>query len=660
MTQSLSPQVPPQSTPQSTPDNYPNTEQIQPAYTAILKSMFDRLPVIIRGDKRQWPVKFYASTELPRGDYILMEDFFKPFERAYSENNIPDYLAQCQPIGGFRADIKQLMSGEGNPSKIFERLAKISSENLVAISEAGISEPVKYNNLMIRALQNQFLHDKPGQTDVKKYLKYGVINGENSTEQITFNDTGFIGKFSKNDREDIPAHINYKCINIQGIKILNCHFDSKGPNGIKDKDKSDEWKKNVENFLSGQFPPDVNNQLVIDVIMGDLNVTESKSKPNPEVPITRDELLESILKGITQKFSSLNGEPITRSNQPKKTWVLITSDAKINKPRAGFLLLNNQAYKSNQTEIIEADGTIIAIRSYIDNLSILNNTFFCEKNFGKNYHICYKNGSEPYKHIKSSTTPVVIDFLTFNGSPQTCMNNNMPIDDIFIDHSVVAVSKHALLKLISLDIPKYNENNVKHQWSNLVVLNLGSIINSKNPWNIELFQGDALAKISIADQWLFSNFFPELMTDEKNKLIYTSQYKYDDYSGPLFGKLLFTQAMIPVIAEAMGKVHLYLEGQLPKLFPTVSFDRFVSNTKPLIQGQPQPSQPNAGQSQHSQPTAGQSQYSQPNPGQFGGYYTKKNNFKTKKIKKNKTKKRKTKNKITKITSKMNKRKTYKY
>lgn len=652
---SLSPQVPPQ----STPDNYPNTAQILPAYTSILKSMFDQLPVIIRGDKRQWPVKFYASTESPtklpiespRGDYILMEDFFKPFERAYSENDIPKYLAQCQPIGGFRAVIKQLMSGEGNPSKIFERLAKISTENLVAISEAGISEPIKYNNLMILAFQKQFAYDNPGQTfDMKKYLKYGVVNGENSTEQITFDDTGFIGKFSKNDREVIPANINYKCINVQGIKILNCHFDSKGPNGIESKSK--EWKTNVNTFLSRQFPDNTRNELVIDVIMGDLNVTESKSTPNPKVPITRDELLQSILEGIKNKFSPLNGEPVTIT--PKKTWVLITSNAKINKPRGGFLLLNNQAYKSNQREIIEADGSIIAIRSYINNLNILKDTFFCEKNFGKNYHICHENenGSPPYNHIKSSNTPLVVDFLTFNGSAKTCMNNNMPIDDIFIDHSVVAVSKHALLKLISLDIPKYNENDVKHKWSNLVVLNLGSIINSKNPWNIELFQGDALAKISIADQWLFSKFFPELMTDEKNKLIYTSQYKYDDYSGPLFGKLLFTQAMIPVIAEAMGKVHLYLEGQLPKLFPTVSFERFVSNTKPLIQGQPQPSQPNAGQSSNQgQP--------QPNAGQFGGYYTKTNKFKTKKIKKNKTKKRKTKNKIT-ITRKMNKRKTYKY
>lgn len=655
MTQSLSPQVPPQ----PTPDNYSNAEQIQPAinaYTAILKSMFDPLPINFRGDKRQWPVK-ESSTESPGVDCILMEDFFKPFERAYYENDIPNYLAQCQPIGGFRADIRQLMSGEGNPIKIFERLAKISSENLVAISEAGISNPIKYNNLMISALQKQFENDQPGQTfDVKKYLKYGVVNEKNSTEQITFNDTGFIGKFSKNDRQDIPANINYKCINVQGIKILNCHFDSKGPNGINKESKDPDWKKNVNTFLSSQFSENPGNQLVIDVIMGDLNITESKSKPEPEVPITRDELLESILEGITQKFPPLNGEPITRSNQPKKTWVLITSDAKINKPRGGFLLLNNQAYKSNQTEIIEADGSIIAIRSYIGNLSILNNTFFCEKNFGKNYHICYKNGSEPCKHIKSSDIPIVVEFLTFNGSPQTCMNNNMPIDDIFIDHSVVVVSKHALLKLISLDIPKYNENNVKHQWSNLVVLNLGSIINSKNPWNIELFQGDALAKISIADQWLFSNFFPELMTDEKNKLIYTSQYKYDDYSGPLFGKLLFTQSMIPVIAKAMGKVHLYLEGQMPKLFPTVSFDRFVSNTKPL--NQPQPSQPNAGQSSNQgQPQPNVGQFSKPNVGQFGGYYTKKNKkkYKTRKIK---TRKR-IKNKIT-ITRKMNKRKTYKY
>lgn len=636
MTQTLSPQVPSQ----PTLDNYPINERIQLAYTAILKSMFNQLPVTPSGDKRQWPVKYDASTGSPLGDYILMEDFFKPFERAYSENNIPNYLAQCQPIGGFRADIKQLMSGEGNPIKIFERLAKISSENLVAISEAGISEPVKYNNLMIRALQNQFLDDNPGQTfDVKKYLKYGVINGENSTEQITFDDTGFIGKFSKNDREVIPANINYKCINVQGIKILNCHFDSKGPNGIES--KSEEWKTNVNTFLSRQFPDNTRNELVIDVIMGDLNITESKSNPNPTVPITRDKLLESILEGIKNKFSPLNGEPVTITS--KKTWVLISSDAKINKPRGGFLLLNNQAYKSNQKETIEADGSIIAIRSYIKNLNILKDTFFCEKNFGKNYHICHENGSS-YTHIKSSNTPVV-DFLTFNGSIETCMNkNNMPIDDIFIDHSVVAVSKHALLTLITLNPEKYNINNVKHKWSNLVVLNLGSIINSKNPWNIELFQGDALAKISIADQWLFSKFFPELMTNKKNKLIYTAQYKYDDYYGPKFGKLLFTQAMIPVIAEAMSKVHLYLEGQLPRLFPSVLFEQFVSNTTPLIQGE------------HQQKVVQSSSV-----GKVGGYYTKKKKRKTKKYDLHKISiKDKSKYTRNKYTRKMNKRKTYKY
>ena len=118
-------------------------------YKNILTSMFNPVPNpnMDKNLRRAWPAVDGA---------IQMKDFVKPLDRSYKENKIPKYLLECQPIGGFKSDTDYLMSGEGNPSKIFERFAEIASENIVAVSEAGINTVKIYDSLLIDTLKKRF------------------------------------------------------------------------------------------------------------------------------------------------------------------------------------------------------------------------------------------------------------------------------------------------------------------------------------------------------------------------------------------------------------------------------------------------------------------------------------------------------------------------
>lgn len=595
-------------------------------YLKILTAMFNPIPssnIIKSSDKRNWPVE-------GNGNIIKMDQFVKPLDRSYEENEFPKHLLECQPIGGFKTNIQNLTSGEGNPQNIFKRLATIANKNLVAVSEAGMYNITPYNSALIDILKAEFAKSKKDITDCIKFYE--------ATPNITFNDTAFIsGLFDINHtKSDYVTMPGVKIINANGITILNCHLDSKGPNlYIK---SPNVWSKNVTNFLVNQLPP-YNLNSNIDVIVGDTNITVSKSNKGNDV-FDRKKLLETIIEGITERYPPDISEP----KGIEKSWVLISSSVKINKIRSGFLLLNNQMYKANNPETIEEDGTIIAIRSYTNRLKLLLTPEYCNINFGKKSHICYKNKySSGFTHIIQPMEANPINFLQFN-KIDDCMHNTtfMPNDSVFIDHSVVAVSKKALIELTSKYNIKYHDLT-KYQWNNLVALNLGSIINSKNPWNLKLFQDDALTKIHTVDEWLFSKFINKLNIPQNPQIS-----NYESYNGPLFGKLEFKKDTIPYFADVMTRVHMYLESEIPTLFkpfpnplslhspnvtpvPSIPTVPNVSNTLPVLPSETHPYNGN------------------------GGYH------KTRKIKKYKTKKmkRKIKNKTT-ITRKMNKRKTYKY
>ena len=401
---------------------------------------------------------------------------------------------------------------------------------------------------------------------------------------------------------------SFKFLNMNGLIVLNCHLDSKGPN-ILNKETETSEEKRVITFFSNNLASLGDSIENVDVIVGDTNVTVSKSSNKEQ--LSRDTLLEYILKGITAKYDpDPNESDITKK---KKSWILITSSTKINKIRSGFLLLNNQMYKANNPETIEEDGTIIAIRIDNTKLDLLADNY-CNLNFGKKWHVCYKNiANDLYTHLPSNSPTVDqdVNFLDFTNPIMDA--NAMPNDTIFIDHSVVAVSKNALFELTNISPPE--PETIK--WKNLVVLNLGSIINSNNPWKLNLLQGeDTLSKIEKADSWLFSKMLSHLTYNSPRSEI----SEYSKYNGSMFGELPFRKGMIDDFAKAMSTVHLYLENEIPTIFPKIQL-----------------------------------------PSKGGYHKTKK--FKTRKIKKYKTrkiktKKRKMKNKIN--TRKMNKRKTYKY
>jgi hypothetical protein len=582
---------------------YPINNLYFEKYKSILTGMFNKRP---SGENRDSKIDVRSWMNFPENG-IPMKDFVKPFKRSCKENNFPTYLLECQPIGGFKVEIpgedgiNYLTTGYGNPTKIFDRFAKIASNNLVAISEAGSLLADKYDPLMLDRLN---LISPFKDKDIKDCLLHEEQNKDVTNKNITFNDTGFVcGVFNSNDKKDTTTTLSsIKFMDSNNIIILNCHLDSKGPNKFDDKKNPIGWKLKVNKFIQDQFQLHSTGKSP-DVIVGDTNITISKTKNGSE-QITRKELLECILNEINERYNPNN------ENDPNKCWVLITSSVKINKIRSGFLLLNNQMYKANKKEIVEEDGTIIAIRINKDKLSELT-LDFCNSNFSKNWHMCYHDSGEMYIHKNNlPETESIVNFLQFTDLDKCTNESGMPLDDIFIDHSVLAVSKHAILTLTQSTPTPLTPTNITEKsqpsWNNLVVLNLGSIINSNNPWILELLNKDILPKIRIADDQLFSQMIVKLTDND---------FKYDDYQGEIFGEFVFKQevGIIDTFAKSMTRVHMYLETQISSIFP-----------KTVIKA---------------------------------GY------LKTRKIKKYKTKKikRKLKNKTTNtISRKMNKRKTYKY
>jgi len=559
-------------------------------YQEILNSMFDERPTSNRigeADPRAWPVV---------NNVITMEQFPKPFARSYKQHTFPEHLLRCQPIGGFKLELEvdgkisddfnvaidYLTNGEGSPTNIFKRLALIAKDNLVAISEAGTLKPKQYNKLMIEQLNLTI------QKNIDECLKFHEHVEGLDKDNFTFNDTGYIsGAFNETDIADrITTSTKAKIINSNGIVILNCHLDSRGPKNLDTDTLKMDWTNKLITFLGSELPNIASGENPPNVLVGDTNITVNKTVNIKEFPheksVTREQLLECMLKGITQKY----GATIDTC------WVLITSSRKIKKIRSGFLLLNNQMNKANNEETIEEDGTIIAIRTNVAKIGMLNEEF-CNKNFGKNWHVCYKlpkppDGPDPKfvcitpSGVDTSTIDMQhVNFLKFTDL-NNCMTDNMPNDEIFIDHSVLAVSKDALLELINIEQSKQTE------WKNLVVLNLGSIINSDNPWNIQLLEKDILSKIQKADEWLFNRIVP-VLTNEK--------LEYKSYKGSDFGKLPFEKRMIPQFANAMTKVHMYLESELPGIFnsidyPTLSVKDVTQPVEPeSVESQPIESQP---------------------------------------------------------------------
>jgi len=68
--------------------------------------------------------------------------------------------------------------------------------------------------------------------------------------------------------------------------------------------------------------------------------------------------------------------------------------------------------------------------------------------------------------------------------------------------------------------------------------------------------------------------------------------QYESYNGPSFGNLFFKKDMISDFADAMSRVHVYLETQMPTLFKPNPISLNVPPISPISNAQPvQPDQP---------------------------------------------------------------------
>ena len=133
--------------------------------------------------------------------------------------------------------------------------------------------------------------------------------------------------------------------------------------------------------------------------------------------------------------------------------------------------------------------------------------------------------------------------------------NGMLIDRLFIDHSPLQFSYEGIMRICrpTVELPQLDKK--VNTWKNLIVLNLGSIINSGNKdWNTDKMR--LIPQIKIIDKDLFDEILRILLTNTTNKPLPSDKDNYEKFDGKLFGKFVLTNANIPLIAKAMKDAHI--------------------------------------------------------------------------------------------------------
>lgn len=532
-------------------------------YSKILEGMFlqppgpsDYVPKkyrkLFETDKKRIPL--YYPVKRPIGtteEYILMKDFNKPLERGYEtyDEKVPSLkivpsLLECQIMSGFKVEPQLIQEGKnGHPKQIFKRLGVIAQQNLVAFSEGGsvLKNQKDYNNVMIESLQAQFDDVTKSFDDVTKSLRGDIEQDGN----IYFNDTGFIFKDFNNNDKVVYVSSSLKMIYTHGLNILNVHFGSSGPKPLE----GETTKESIHNWCDKNLP-NISSLATIegkidkipDIICGDTNITISKSKTKGET-LDRKKLMEYICGAINAKYNL--------GQEQGQAWGILMNPTIIKKIRTGGFLLNQQINKSNVIENEEADGTMIAFRYLLSNppsYEIINNYV------GSHWECCIGE-----QYMTSMPEPEHVNFLDFKYDLDRCIDQNGKLlDPLFIDHAPVQLSLEGIKALAGIAETSETDDT---PWKNLVVLNLGSIINDSKKWNIDLIP--RIEDITRIDKDLFNAVYDALKVtiEGKQELILSGCTEpYDCFQGNKFGdfKLYNVPEMLNPIATAMAEAHLSL------------------------------------------------------------------------------------------------------
>lgn len=349
---------------------------------------------------------------------------------------------QFQTTGGFELaflqdkslspEIKETLLERLKVENVYSRLYKMSKNNIVAVSECIKGSDDDTSNVVF---YNKKARRNPNIT----------ISGCDKDTGIVI-DTGF---------ESYPY--NDSILNYNDLKISSIHLPEDGPNIF---DPIENKPHSIHQFLERYIPENILS--TADVICGDTNITYSKCSI-----LERDSIGRNISMFFKEKFSS--------------PCLVIMSKIQIAKYRRGFLLTNQQLKKSvfKGYDNAEPDGTIMAIRLHND--STLHDIINTSMPLHFTYHFVDVHNNYTCIDANISSLSYKISALQFNTSIEECVDTqNIPIEHVFLDHSVLHISVSSLYKLV-----KKTESTQLHH-NNLVVLNMGSIVNAghKN-WNTE-------------------------------------------------------------------------------------------------------------------------------------------------------------------------------
>jgi hypothetical protein len=335
------------------------------------------------------------------------------FIKTYLQDN---FVKSLQTTGGFalKSLDKNTLSNL-QVENVYERLGCLSQNNIVAVSEC-IKGPEHPQNVVYNMLSK---------------FKNISIHGCDK-------DTGFVI-----DSKDVPitvTEVSYGCsvLNFDGIKIASVHLPGDGPNA-KEQTIKEFLDENLTNLKSHD----------VDVILGDTNITDSKSTS------------KNRKKELNDYFTDFFDGPC----------VVIMSNARVGKHRRGFILRNQQLKKSvpESFNYAEADGTIMVIKLKKE--------------------LIYKDklGLDLLSNLPRFISTDVVNALEFRTKPNECLNEiGQPIESVWLDHSVLFISMKQLCSLIDKPFdPLYPRN--------LIVVNMGSIVNAGHKsWNTKYIPHQAL------------------------------------------------------------------------------------------------------------------------------------------------------------------------
>lgn len=426
---------------------------------------------------------------------------------------------------------------------------------------AGEVSDLKSNSTSIKELRDCIIYGCEHNEMIVKKNKFGyggidpeVVHGKVEGDKWTLgsNDApdgiGFITKVNLNT----PNNLVYTPETHSEIKLLSLKCSGSGPEGDPSKpyEKNKHKQNSIKEFLkiylhgfraAGQGKPGLADAMSpafkdVNVICGDTNITISKCNhilknkldlKNPQAK--RDFLGKEIAKALDELYRAseevFSGFGNSQRDFPgfgPAKWFVVMSNIITGKLRSGFLLPNGQFKKSVPTNIktadgrkgkpntddFEQDGTIIAFRSLQEFEDVCNK--IAELNLNKNFTIysasdtnneCFGN-TEAFGFDADEPTPPIVDALSFMTEPEECIDESFsrPIEDVFLDHSVVFVP----ISIINFAINGADVGATPDS-GNIIALNLGSMVNNKKKhWKPDLIP--YLPLIYKLDEVLFEYF----------------------------------------------------------------------------------------------------------------------------------------------------------